>query len=168
MMLRFWRPLYRISENPRMIKHYYNENDPFAAHVLREQIASGAITPGDVDDRSIEEVTADDVKGYTQVHFFAGGGFWSVAARLAGWPDDKPLWAGSCPCHPFSVAAIIVRAVNRDHLFDELVEALEAMTQNFKPFTSKPMGAPNSQARLEQESQIEAYAKALALLAKVK
>lgn len=40
MMLRFWRPLYRISENPRMIKHYYNENDPFAAHVLRERLAA--------------------------------------------------------------------------------------------------------------------------------
>lgn len=62
----------------------------------------------------------------------------------------------------------IVRAVNRDHLFDELVDALDAMTQNFKPFTSKPMGAPNSQARLEQEVQIEAHAKARAILAKVK
>lgn len=29
-----------ISENPRMIKHYYNENDPFAAHVLRERLAA--------------------------------------------------------------------------------------------------------------------------------
>lgn len=62
----------------------------------------------------------------------------------------------------------VVRAVNRDHLFDELVEVLEAMTQNFKPFTSKPIGAPNSQARLEQESQIEAHAKATAILEKVK
>lgn len=62
----------------------------------------------------------------------------------------------------------VVRAVNREPMFDELVEALEAMTQNFKPFTGKPMDAPNSQACLEQESQIEAYTKALAILAKVK
>lgn len=57
---------------------------------------------------------------------------------------------------------------NREPLFDELVEALEAMTQNFKPFTMKPIGAPNSQARLDQESQIEAHAKATAILEKVK
>ncbi|MGM8734483.1 DNA cytosine methyltransferase [Enterobacter hormaechei] len=24
--------------------------------------------------------------------------------RLAGWPDDKPVWTGSCPCQPFSAA----------------------------------------------------------------
>lgn len=50
----------------------------------------------------------------------------------------------------------------------ELVDALEEMTENFKPFTSKSVGAPNSQARLEQESQFEAHTKACAILAKVK
>lgn len=34
-----------------------------------------------------------------------GGGLWSVAARLAGWADDRPLWTGSCPCQPHSIAA---------------------------------------------------------------
>ena len=24
--------------------------------------------------------------------------------RLAGWPDDRPVWTGSCPCQPFSAA----------------------------------------------------------------
>ena len=24
--------------------------------------------------------------------------------RLAGWPDDQPVWTGSCPCQPFSAA----------------------------------------------------------------
>ncbi|MCK9506075.1 MAG: DNA cytosine methyltransferase [Porticoccaceae bacterium] len=24
--------------------------------------------------------------------------------RHAGWPDDKPVWTGSCPCQPFSAA----------------------------------------------------------------
>ncbi|MGN4108782.1 DNA cytosine methyltransferase [Burkholderia gladioli] len=41
---------------------------------------------------------------YTQCHFFAGLGGWSRALRLAGWPDDRPVWTGSCPCQPFSVA----------------------------------------------------------------
>jgi DNA (cytosine-5)-methyltransferase 1 len=81
---------------------YYNEFDPAAAHVLRVLIAEGVIAPGDVDERSIKDVQADDLDGYTQCHFFAGGGLWSVAARLAGWPDSRPLWTGSCPCQPFS------------------------------------------------------------------
>jgi len=83
---------------------YYNEIDPFAAEWLRTLIAEGHIAPGVVDTRSITEVTADDLRGFTQCHFFAGIGGWSLAARLAGIPDDYPLWTGSCPCQPFSVA----------------------------------------------------------------
>lgn len=83
---------------------YYNEIDPPAAHILRALIAENVIAPGEVDTRSIKEVHPDDLIGFTQCHFFAGGGLWSVAARLAGWPDYEPLWTGSCPCQPFSAA----------------------------------------------------------------
>ncbi|MBT0458134.1 DNA cytosine methyltransferase [Morganella morganii] len=83
---------------------YYNENDPFAAQWLRNLIAAGHIAPGVVDERSIEDVTPDDLRGFTQCHFFAGVGVWSLALRRAGWPDNKPVWTGSCPCQPFSAA----------------------------------------------------------------
>lgn len=83
---------------------YYNEIDPYAAAWLRNLIAAGHIAPGDVDERSITEVSADDVRNYTQCHWFAGIGGWSVALRLAGWGDDRRVWTGSCPCQPFSVA----------------------------------------------------------------
>ena len=83
---------------------YYNEIDPYAAQWLRNLIAAGHIAPGDVDERSIVDVRADDLKGYGQCHFFAGIGGWSYALRLAGWPDDRPVWTGSCPCQPFSAA----------------------------------------------------------------
>lgn len=83
---------------------FYNEIDPAACAVLRELIINGVIAPGVVDSRPIQEVRPDDVRGFSQVHLFAGGGLWSVAARLAGWPDDRPLWTGSCPCQPFSQA----------------------------------------------------------------
>ncbi|MFG9976280.1 DNA cytosine methyltransferase, partial [Pseudomonas aeruginosa] len=53
---------------------------------------------------SIEDVHPDDLKHYTQCHFFAGIGVWSLALRRAGWPDDRPVWTGSCPCQPFSSA----------------------------------------------------------------
>ncbi|CAN7661215.1 DNA cytosine methyltransferase [Aquipseudomonas alcaligenes] len=83
---------------------YYNEIDPYAAQWLRNLIAAGHIAPGDVDERSIEDVHPDDLKPYTQCHFFAGIGVWSLALRRAGWTDDRPVWTGSCPCQPFSSA----------------------------------------------------------------
>jgi hypothetical protein len=61
---------------------YYNEIDSDAAEVLQELIRDGVIAPGDVDTRSIKDVQPDDLRGYTQCHFFAGGGLWSVAADL--------------------------------------------------------------------------------------
>lgn len=83
---------------------YYNENEPYAAAWLRNLCAARLIPDGDVDERSICDVRSDDLRGYAQCHFFAGIGGWAYAARLAGWPDDCPIWTGSCPCQPFSVA----------------------------------------------------------------
>lgn len=83
---------------------YYNENNAYCAEWLRNLIAAGHIAAGDVDERSIEDVAPDDLAGYGQCHFFAGIGGWSYALRLAGVPDDVPVWTGSCPCQPFSVA----------------------------------------------------------------
>jgi hypothetical protein len=48
-------------------------------------VVSGLIAPGDVDSRSIADVQPDDLRGYTQCHFFAGIAGWSRALRLAGW-----------------------------------------------------------------------------------
>ena len=83
---------------------YYNEIDPQGAASLRELIREGIIAPGDVDERSIEDVRPSDLAGYVQCHFFAGIGVWSYSLRCAGWPDDRPVWTGSCPCQPFSAA----------------------------------------------------------------
>src|SRR5574337_839519 len=83
---------------------YYNENDLRAAEWLRNLIGGGHIAPGIVDTRSIEEVRPDELKPFTQCHFFAGIGLWSHSLRLAGWADTGPCWTGSCPCQPFSVA----------------------------------------------------------------
>ena len=82
---------------------YYNEFDPFAADWLRELIKAGEIPRGDVDDRSIMEVQAKELRDYTQCHFFTGIGGWALALKQAGW-GDSPIWTGSCPCQPFSSA----------------------------------------------------------------
>jgi len=134
---------------------YYNEFDPQAAAWLRELIKKGHIASGDVDERDMREVTPDDLKGYTQHHFFAGIGGWSYALRLAGWEDSRPVLTGSPPCQPFStagkqlgvederhlapvwlklVAAIrpawvfgeqVAAAVSKDYWLDDLLDALE-------------------------------------------
>src|SRR4051812_41930250 len=83
---------------------YYNEIDTHAAAWLRELIKAGLIADGEVDERSIADVQPGDVRGFTQCHFFAGIGGWSYALRIAGWPDERHVWTGSCPCQPFSSA----------------------------------------------------------------
>jgi len=83
---------------------YYNEIEPFCAEWLRNLIKAGLIANGEVDERSIEDVKPDELRGFTQCHFFAGIGVWSYALRHSGWPDDRPVWTGSCPCQPFSSA----------------------------------------------------------------
>jgi len=82
----------------------YNEFDPFAAQWLRHLSANDHIAPCYVDDRSIEDLTPDELRAFDQVHLFAGIGVWSYALRRIGWPDDKPIWTASCPCQPFSSA----------------------------------------------------------------
>jgi DNA (cytosine-5)-methyltransferase 1 len=105
---------------------YYNEINPEAAHVMREQIARGVIAPGFVDERSIKDVQPDDLLGFSQQHFFAGGGFWSVAARLAGWPDDKPLCTGSCPCQAESLAGKRLGAADPRDLWPDFRRIIRA------------------------------------------
>jgi DNA (cytosine-5)-methyltransferase 1 len=98
---------------------YYNEHDHYTAQWLRNLIKRNLIAPGYVDERDIQDVQVDDLQGFFQHHFFAGIGGWSYALRLAGWPDDRPVVTGSCPCQPFSVAGSKAGFKDHRHLWPE-------------------------------------------------
>lgn len=105
---------------------YYNEIDGFAAQWLRNLMAAGHIPQGEVDERSIADVSPDDLRQFRQCHFFAGIGGWAYAARLAGWPDDRELWTGSPPCQPFSVAGKGLAQADERHLWPHYFRLIAA------------------------------------------
>lgn len=105
---------------------YYNEIEPYAAQWLRNLIKARHIADGEVDTRSIVDVSPDELRGYTQCHFFAGIGGWGHALRLAGWPDDRPIWTGSCPCQPFSVAGKGAGTDDPRHLWPQFHRLISA------------------------------------------
>jgi DNA (cytosine-5)-methyltransferase 1 len=106
------------------VRAYYNEIEPYAAQWLRNLIAGGHIPAGDLDERSIVDVRPDDLKGYTQCHFFAGIAGWAYALKLAGWDATRPVWTGSCPCQPFSSAGSRESAADKRHLWPHWVRLI--------------------------------------------
>ncbi len=114
---------------------YYNENDKQTCAWLRELIKQDLIAPGDVDERDIRDVRSDELIRYEQIHFFAGIGVWSYALRQAGWPDDRPVLTGSCPCQPFSSAGKKDGTKDKRHLWPEMFRLIAGLPESKRPPT---------------------------------
>jgi DNA (cytosine-5)-methyltransferase 1 len=104
---------------------YHNDNDPFVIEWIKNLARAEHLPHGTFDARSIREITKDDVRRYTQAHFFAGIGGWPLALRYAGWPEDAEVWTGSCPCQPFSSAGRQRGAEDERHLWPEWFRLIE-------------------------------------------
>lgn len=113
--------MYRLNSRPWA---YYNDFEPSAVEWLRNLIAAGLIADGEVDARSILDVSASDLRGFRQCHFFAGVGGWSYALRLAGWKDEWAVWTGSPPCQPFSNAGRQKGQQDERHLAPHFAELI--------------------------------------------
>lgn len=105
---------------------YYNDMDPYVCEWVRNLIKKGHIPDGIVDSRSIADVQPDDVREFAQCHWFCGIAGWALAARLAGWPDDRELWTGSAPCQPFSVAGKGKAQADDRHLWPDFFRIIGA------------------------------------------
>lgn len=87
-----------------MVKIILNDVNEIACQWLSSLISLDLLDEAKVDQRSIEDIQPADLSGLRQCHLFAGIGGWPLALDLAGWPADKIVWTGSCPCQPFSQA----------------------------------------------------------------
>jgi len=53
------------------MRTYYNDNDPYCCQVIRKNIHLGFLPEGHVDERTIQDVTWEDIALYQHVHLFA-------------------------------------------------------------------------------------------------
>jgi DNA (cytosine-5)-methyltransferase 1 len=103
----------------------YNEIDRYCCDWLQNLMDAGHITSGKIDDRSIADLSPDDVRGYERVHFFAGIGGWELALQMSEYAG--PVWTGSCPCQPFSAAGKGKASGDERHLWPEWFRLISAV-----------------------------------------
>lgn len=82
----------------------YTDIEPFCCEVLRARVDDGGLPPGDVWERDVRTLTADELKPYTQVHLFCGIGASPLGLKWAGWPADLSIVTGGFPCQDISSA----------------------------------------------------------------
>jgi hypothetical protein len=75
------------------------------------------------------------------------------ALRLAGIPDDFPLWTGSCPCQPFSAAGQGKGAADERHLWP----AWFRLIRESRPAIVRQFTATKSDVKEQSKMEIRDY-----------
>lgn len=116
---------------------YFNDNEPYVAKWLTALYPDAIVNSG-----SVCAIQAGDLAQYRRVHLFAGIGGWEYALRLAGWPDDREVWTGSCPCQPFSNSGKRKGIDDERHLWPEFLRLISERrpTTIFGEQVASPLG----------------------------
>lgn len=102
----------------------FNDFEEFCCHWMHNLFCSDS--PGFFTDNTpIQEISPQELGHFKRVHLFAGIGGWEYALRLAGWPEDWPVWTGSCPCQPFSGAGKGKGIEDERHLWPEMFRLIK-------------------------------------------
>lgn len=107
------------------MKAFYNEKDLYLCRWLVNLANEDLIAGGEVWHGDIRGVRGEHLEPFSHCHFFAGIGAWSYALRLAGWPDEVPVWTGSCPCQPFSSVGKRRGIEDERHLWPEFFRLIQ-------------------------------------------
>lgn len=83
-------------------RRLYTDIDPFCCAVLRARVADGGLPAGEVWERDIKTLTADELAPFTQVHLFAGIGGFPLGLARAGWPKGTRTMTAGFPCQDLS------------------------------------------------------------------
>ncbi len=100
-------------------KVYFNDNEKYVAVWLRNLYPKAT-----VDESSIKDIDPAWLRQYRRCHFFAGIGGWEYALAESGWPSTHPVWTGSCPCQPFSVAGKGAGIEDEQHLWPDFLHLI--------------------------------------------
>jgi DNA (cytosine-5)-methyltransferase 1 len=107
------------------MKAFYNDIEKYACEWMQNLIFEGELSDGLIFQGSIKDLNPEALNGFERAHFFAGIGGWEYALNLAGWPADLPVWTGSCPCQPFSVAGKRKGEDDVRHLWPDFKKLIE-------------------------------------------
>lgn len=103
----------------------YTDIEPFCVKWLQRLVDAGHLPRGECRQADIRSMDADELRSFTQVHLFCGIGGWPYALKLAGWPADRPVWTGSCPCQPFSNAGRRLATEDERHLWPSMFRLIK-------------------------------------------
>jgi DNA (cytosine-5)-methyltransferase 1 len=126
----------RVGRGEFLLKHalptaLYNDTDEYVARWSRRLVDAGELPYGIVDERSVRDLKPADVASYRQFHAFSGLGTWARALRDAGWPEEWPVWSGSCPCQGMSQAGRRLGFADPRHLWPDWFRLIDAVRPPF-------------------------------------